>query len=84
MSKRANPKPKHLGKKLLAIRHHLGLSQFQMAQRLGFPSYAAYYHRISEFERGRRLPHVLALLAYARAASVPMESLVDDETELPL
>jgi transcriptional regulator with XRE-family HTH domain len=38
---------------------------------------------ISEFERGKREPSLLFLLAVARLANIPMELLVDDEADLP-
>lgn len=79
MGHAATPKIKHLPAKLLAIRRALGLSQPQMAQRISFPGY---YSRISEFEKGRRQPNVLVLMAYARAAKIPLENIVDDEIEL--
>jgi transcriptional regulator with XRE-family HTH domain len=69
-------RPQHLATKLLAIRRHLGLSQIRMVHLLGTD---LAYHRISEFESGRREPDVLVLLAYARAAKVPLENLVDDD-----
>ena len=75
------PRPKHLAAKLLAIRQHLGLSQIKMVMRLRNDSSMA-YHRISEFEKGRRWPDLMTVLAYARAAGIPMEYLVDDEVDL--
>ena len=72
-------KPKRIAEKVKAIRHHLGVSQTGMLRLI---NYNGYYHRISEFERGKRVPTVLTLLAYARAAKVPLEELVDDELEL--
>jgi len=41
------------------------------------------YHRLSEFESRRREPNLMLLLAYARLANVTVESLIDDELELP-
>jgi len=76
---RPRNKPKRLAEKLLAIRKHLGLSQTQLVQRLGLQ---IHYSRISEFELGRRFPPTYALLAYARAAGIHVDDLIDDETEL--
>jgi transcriptional regulator with XRE-family HTH domain len=73
------PTPKHLAAKLLAIREHLGLSQIRMVMRLGAE---LSYHRISEFEHSRRFPDLMTVLAYARAAGIPMEHLADDEVDL--
>jgi transcriptional regulator with XRE-family HTH domain len=79
MGHKAYPPPKRLAKKLLAIRRQLGLSQTQMAKRINFYTH---YNRLSEYETGRRQPCVQVLLAYARAANIPMENIVDDDIEL--
>jgi transcriptional regulator with XRE-family HTH domain len=71
-----------LAEKLLQIRTRLGLSQTQMLERLGF-SDTMHYGRISEYEQDKREPNLITLLAYARAASVHLEDIVDDELELP-
>jgi hypothetical protein len=42
-----------------------------------------YPGNISRFEQGMRDPMPIVLLAYARAASVPVEVLIDAELELP-
>jgi transcriptional regulator with XRE-family HTH domain len=73
------PRPKNLAAKVSAIRHHLGLSQIKMVRLLGAD---LAYHRISEYESGRRMPNLLTVLAYARAAGIPMEYLADDEVDL--
>lgn len=41
------------------------------------------YHRISEFESGKGEPSILILLAYARAAGVCANVLIDDEQDSP-
>jgi len=71
-----------LAEKLLLIRTRLGLSQTQMLERLGF-SDTMHYGRISEYEQDKREPNLITLLAYARAASVHLEDIVDDNLELP-
>jgi transcriptional regulator with XRE-family HTH domain len=75
------PRPKHLAKKLLAIREHLGLSQIRLVMAMRLEGELA-YHRISEYETGRRMPSLMVTLAYARAAAIPMEYLADDEVDL--
>jgi transcriptional regulator with XRE-family HTH domain len=37
---------------------------------------------ISKYERGRSAPPIEVVLAYARAANIPLESIVDDEIDL--
>src|SRR5262245_25853041 len=76
------PKPLRLADKLLEIRKGLGLSQTQMLTRMGLEE-IMHYGRISEYEQGKREPTLMTLLAYARAASVHLEDIVDDDLELP-
>ena len=76
------PRPMRLAEKLLQIRVGLGLSQTQMLERLGL-SDSMHYGRISEYEQDKREPNLITLLAYARAASIHLEDIVDDELDLP-
>lgn len=78
----ARPKPERLAEKLRQVRLSLGLSQTEMLKRLGAEDLIA-YHRISEFESGKREPTLLVLLQYARTAGVPTEVIIDDELDLP-
>jgi transcriptional regulator with XRE-family HTH domain len=79
MGYRPRPKPKRLAAKLLAIRERLGLSQSEMADLLGYQLTSA---RISEYESGIREPNLLVLLAYSRAANIPVEKIIDDDLNL--
>lgn len=76
------PKPMRLAEKLLQIRKGLELSQTQMLLRMGLEE-TMHYGRISEYEQGKREPNLMTLLAYARAASVHLEDIVDDDLDLP-
>lgn len=76
------PKPRRLAEKLLQIRQGLELSQTQMLARMGLEE-TMHYGRISEYEQGKREPTLITLLAYARAASVHLEDIVDDDLDLP-
>src|SRR5215212_6103430 len=76
------PKPLRLAEKLLQIRQGVGLSQTQMLTRMGLEE-TMHYGRISEYEQGKREPTLMTLLAYARAASVHLEDIVDDDLDLP-
>jgi transcriptional regulator with XRE-family HTH domain len=78
----ARPKPERLAEKLLQIRNALGLSQTEMLRRLGVEEMIA-YHRISEYESGKREPLLMILLQYARVAGVYVEDLIDDSLDLP-
>ncbi len=53
-----------------------------MLDRLGF-SDALFHSNISQYERGTRIPASQVLLAYARAANVYVDALIDDEIDLP-
>jgi transcriptional regulator with XRE-family HTH domain len=74
-------KPKHLARKLLAIRKELGLSQTEMAKALDLKTA---YTSVSGYEHGKREPDLIVLLTYARLAKVSVESLIDDKMKLPL
>ena len=76
------PKPERLGEKLRQIRDALGLSQTEMLRRLDAEDLIA-YSQISQYETGRREPPLTILLQYARAAGVSMETLADDDLDLP-
>jgi transcriptional regulator with XRE-family HTH domain len=76
------PRPLRLAEKLLQIRTGLGLSQTQMLDRLGLGE-SMHYGRISEYEQDKREPTLMTLLAYAHAAGVHLEDIVDDNLELP-
>lgn len=81
MGRTSRQKPARLGEKLLYIRQALGLSQNQLIRRLGFEELVQ--GTVSAFESGGREPSLLVLLAYARAANVSVESLIDDALDLP-
>jgi transcriptional regulator with XRE-family HTH domain len=77
------PRPARLAEKLLRIRQELGLSQSQMCARLAGADVNLVAPYISLYESGKREPPLQTLLAYARAAGVLVELLIDDDTELP-
>jgi transcriptional regulator with XRE-family HTH domain len=78
----ARPKPARLAEKLRTIRIALSLSQTEMLSRLGLVD-SMHYGRISEYEQGKREPTLMTLLAYAHAAGVHLEDIVDDDLDLP-
>lgn len=73
--------PARLGEKLLQIRHALVLSQDGMLARLGLGD-ERFRSSISNYERGGE-PELHILLQYARFVDVPVESLIDDDVNLP-
>ena len=74
--------PANLAIKLRQVRHGLGLSQSEIVSRLD-PDEIMHYGRISEYERGKRVPSLWVLLAYARVAGIHLEDLVDDQIDVP-
>lgn len=82
MGRSARLRPKRLADKLLRIRLALGLSQNEMLRHLGFAE-VLYRSNVSGFELGEREPPLPLLLAYARAAGVYVDVLIDDEQDLP-
>jgi transcriptional regulator with XRE-family HTH domain len=82
MGVRPRQRPKRLPEKLLTIRTALGVSQVQMVKRLDAEG-AIVPGQISEFETGKREPTLIILLQYARVAGVCMDTLVDDDRDLP-
>ena len=83
----SRPETARLAEKLCAIRDSFGLSQAQMVERLKNQQLPAplrlYAGNISRFEQGQREPPLLVLLAYARAAGIALEKLVDADLDLP-
>ena len=74
--------PARLGEKLTQIRSYLGVSQDGLVRKFGLAEKLT-RNDISKYERGVREPALTILLKYARAASVNVEVLMDDELELP-
>jgi transcriptional regulator with XRE-family HTH domain len=83
MGQSRRPQPALLASKLRQIRALLGLSQEQMAEHLKHVKSPPQPGHISEFERGKREPSLLVLLAYARLSGVTVDILVDDDLDLP-
>ena len=82
MGSSARSRPKHLARKLLTIREHLGLSQTEMGLRLGLDrEFARNY--VSGYERETREPTLEVLLAYARTVGISTDVLIDDQMKLP-
>ena len=82
MGRKSRERPARLAEKLLQIREALGLSQSEMLRRIGKEE-SGHRNFISDYERGVRVPSLLEVLAYARAAGVSMDVLVDDDLDLP-
>jgi transcriptional regulator with XRE-family HTH domain len=79
MGKTKRDSPRKLAKKLKQIRVRLGLSQGDLAKRLGVKERAS----ISGYELGTREPSLPILLKYAWLAGVSTDVLIDDKLMLP-
>ena len=75
--------PIRLAEKLKAIRENLELTAEQLIERLNCPQIPLHRASITEYEKGRREPPSLILLAYSRLANIAVEILIDDELDLP-
>ena len=82
MGKAGRERPVRLAEKLLHIRRALGLSQNGVIRRMGLAGHIVQAD-ISTYELDQREPPLKVLLAYARAANVSVETLIDDELDLP-
>ena len=82
MGKYPRRKQKRLGEKLLQVRVALSLSQNEMLRRLGLEDELGRTN-ISNYELGQREPPLFVLLAYAQAAGVCTDALIDDGLDLP-
>jgi len=82
MGRDSREKPSRLAEKLVEIRNALGLSQNEIISRMGLTE-RLNRDDVSKYERGVREPSLLVLLRYARAAGICLDTLVDDELDLP-
>jgi transcriptional regulator with XRE-family HTH domain len=84
MGQSPRPRPKCLATKLRQLRELLNLTQEQLAEAVGHIESPPQPGHVSEYERGRREPSLLFLLAVSRLAGVQMEILVDDDLDIPI
>lgn len=82
MGRTPSKRPARLAEKLKAVRKGLGLSQGGMVRVLGYEENLT-REDISKYERSVQTPSLLTLLAYAKAANITVDSLIDDEVDLP-
>lgn len=82
MGRNPSERPVRLAEKLAHIRELLMLSQAEMVRRLGL-EHKLTREDISKYERGVRVPPLLTLLKYARAAKISVDVLIDDDFDLP-
>ena len=82
MGRASASRPRRLAKKLVRIRRSLGLSQNELIRQMGMEQ-ELLREEISDFERGKRVPSLPALLAYGHVANVYVDVLIDDLIDLP-
>jgi transcriptional regulator with XRE-family HTH domain len=71
------PVMRAIGRNLAEIRHHRGLTQEQLADRIGLPVDA-----IAKLERGAHFPRFRTILVLSRDLNVPLRDLMDDQGSL--
>lgn len=82
MGKTQRMKPNRLAEKLRQVRERLELSQNELIRAMGFTDVLV-QASISGYESGTREPPLPVLLAYARAAGVWVDVLIDDDLDMP-
>ena len=82
MGAKPRRRPERLAAKLRQIRDALGLSQNGLIRRLGVDEFVT-QNRISEYELGSHEPPLTVLLEYAKVAGVCLDTLADDDIDLP-
>jgi transcriptional regulator with XRE-family HTH domain len=82
MGRIARRKQRRLGTKLRQIRRKLKLSQSDIVWEMGL-SEELTRNNVSNFEKGTREPSLYVLLRYARLAGLCLDSIVDDQLNLP-
>jgi transcriptional regulator with XRE-family HTH domain len=82
MGRGKQAKPVRLAEKLSSIRSRLGLSQNGIIRQLGLQDELT-REEWSAFERSIRMPPWWVLLPLARKVKVSLETLVDDDLDLP-
>lgn len=86
MSSSKAEQPKRLAEKLKQLRLQMELKQEEMFQSLKKElkgKAKIHYGYITRYESGSRVPSLLVLLAYSRVAGISLETLIDDEIDLP-
>ncbi len=82
--KRGELAPARLGEKLRRIREDYDLTQGKMLLIINPTEFSEVNRaRVSQYENGTRVPSLVELYNYARFAGVTMETLVNDELDLP-
>lgn len=76
--------PTRIAEKLKQIRLDLGFSQGEMTKALEAQGVKVQRTYVALYEISDRVPTLLITLAYARIAGVAVETLIDDNLDLPI
>jgi transcriptional regulator with XRE-family HTH domain len=76
-------RPVRLAEKLTTIRTKLGLTTEDMIRALDCSSVPLYRATITQYEKDRREPPLIVLLRYAQLGRIPVDTLIDDDVDLP-
>lgn len=82
MGRAARLRSARLAEKLRDIRSGLGLSQNELIKRLGLKG-VIYQSNVSGYESGEREPPLPILLKYAQVAGICLDTLANDDLDLP-
>ena len=82
MGRAARLRSARLAEKLRQIRDALGLSQNELIKQLGLED-VLYQSNVSGYESGEREPPLPILLKYAQLAGVCLDTLANDDLDLP-
>jgi transcriptional regulator with XRE-family HTH domain len=82
MGRAARLRSERLPEKLRDIRTALKLSQNELIRHLGLED-VLYQSNVSGYESGEREPPLPVLLKYAEAAGICLDTLANDELDLP-
>jgi transcriptional regulator with XRE-family HTH domain len=83
MGRKKAKQPKRIAKKLREIREKLELSREEMFEVLTSEGADIHLGYVSLYEYGQRVPTLLVTLAYANAARISTDYIINDKLDIP-